>query len=108
MAETAGLSGTGRVFHGLAVSPGIATGPAVAGVIGATRFIYDLWGDTVNIASRITSEASGGSIVVDRTTYRRLASRYEFGEPRNVVFKGKGEMWVYQLIGRKADMAAAG
>ena len=94
--------------HNMAFHIGIATGPAVAGVIGATRFIYDLWGDTVNIASRITSEASGGSIVVDRTTYRRLASRYEFGEPRNVVFKGKGEMWVYQLLGRKVDMAASG
>jgi class 3 adenylate cyclase/uncharacterized membrane protein (UPF0136 family) len=87
---------------------GIATGPAVAGVIGATRFSYDLWGDTVNVASRITTEAPGGTIVVDKTTFRRLGSRYEFGEPRNVVFKGKGEMSVYQLIGRKADLQATG
>ncbi|MBX9633317.1 MAG: hypothetical protein K2X67_22535 [Burkholderiales bacterium] len=87
---------------------GIATGPAVAGVIGATRFIYDVWGDTVNVASRITSEAPGGNIVVDKTTFRRLGNRYEFGEPRNVVFKGKGELAVYQLIGKKVDAAAVG
>ena len=87
---------------------GIATGRAVAGVIGATRFIYDVWGDTVNVASRITSEAPGGNIVVDKTTFRRLGNRYEFGEPRNVVFKGKGELAVYQLIGKKLDAAAVG
>jgi class 3 adenylate cyclase len=86
---------------------GIATGPAVAGVIGATRFSYDLWGDTVNVASRITSEAPAGCIVVDKTTYRRLGARYDFGEPRNVVYKGKGELAVYQLIGRKPEAAAA-
>jgi class 3 adenylate cyclase len=86
---------------------GIATGPAVAGVIGATRFVYDVWGDTVNVASRITSEAPGGNVVVDKTTFRRLSRRYEFGEPRHVVFKGKGELAVYQLIGKKLDAAAS-
>ena len=94
--------------YGMAFHIGIATGPAVAGVIGATRFSYDLWGDTVNVASRITAEASGGTILVDRTTFRRLGSRYEFGEPRNVVFKGKGELAVYQLVGRKVDSRATG
>jgi class 3 adenylate cyclase len=81
---------------------GIATGPVIAGVIGAKRFIYDLWGDTVNVASRITSEAPASEIYVDKTTYRRLGSRYEFSEPLDLVFKGKGKMTVYQLLGRRA------
>ncbi|MGQ0578063.1 MAG: adenylate/guanylate cyclase domain-containing protein [Betaproteobacteria bacterium] len=79
---------------------GIATGPAIAGVIGATRFIYDLWGDTVNLSSRLTSEAVGGVILVDKTTYRRLGHRYSFDEPRNISIKGKGETTVYRLTGK--------
>ncbi len=79
---------------------GIATGPAIAGVIGATRFIYDLWGDTVNLASRLTSEAVGGMILVDKTTYRRLGQRYSFDEPRTIAIKGKGETTVYRLTGK--------
>jgi adenylate cyclase len=82
---------------------GIATGPVIAGVIGAKRFIYDLWGDTVNIASRITTEAPPGEILVDKTTYRRLGTRYAFGEPQDLMFKGKGQMTVYRLLGRRAS-----
>jgi len=82
---------------------GIATGPVIAGVIGARRFIYDLWGDTVNLASRITSEAPPGEILVDKTTYRRLGSRYVFGEPQEMMFKGKGQLTVYRLLGRRVD-----
>ena len=80
---------------------GVATGPVIAGVIGAKRFIYDLWGDTVNVASRITSEAPPSQIYVDKTTYRRLGSRYAFSEPQDLMFKGKGRMTVYQLLGRR-------
>jgi class 3 adenylate cyclase/uncharacterized membrane protein (UPF0136 family) len=80
---------------------GIATGPVIAGVIGSKRFVYDLWGDTVNIASRITAEALEGEIMVDRLTYRRLATRYDFGEPLELTFKGKGKMTVYRLQGRR-------
>ena len=79
---------------------GIATGPAIAGVIGATRFIYDLWGDTVNLSSRLTAEAAGGIILVDKTTYRRLGHRYTFDEPRMIAIKGKGETMVYRLSGK--------
>jgi adenylate cyclase len=79
---------------------GIATGPAIAGVIGATRFIYDLWGDTVNLSSRLTAEAAGGMILVDKTTYRRLGHRYSFDEPRTISIKGKGETTVYRLSGK--------
>jgi class 3 adenylate cyclase len=82
---------------------GIATGPAIAGVIGATRFTYDLWGDTVNFASRVTTEAPPGEILVDKTTYRRLGTRYAFGEPQELMFKGKGQKTVYRLLGRPAS-----
>ncbi len=89
--------------YNIAFHIGIATGPVIAGVIGAKRFIYDLWGDTVNISSRITSEAPPGEILVDKTTYRRLGARYAFGEPQDVMFKGKGQMTVYRLLGRRAS-----
>jgi class 3 adenylate cyclase len=92
--------------YNLAFHVGIATGPVIAGVIGEKRFIYDLWGDTVNIASRITAEASAGEILVDKTTYRRLATRYQLGEPQELVFKGKGKMIVYTLLGAKQGGSA--
>ncbi len=81
----------------LALRIGIATGPAVAGVIGSKKFIYDLWGDTVNIASRVQSEAVSRTTLVDTTTYKRLYTRYRFAEPRRVALKGKGELSVYEL-----------
>jgi class 3 adenylate cyclase len=100
--EMMDLTQTDAQLRGLAVQLhiGIATGPAIAGVIGATRFIYDLWGDTVNLASRLTAEAAGGMILVDKTTYRRLGHRYSFDEPRTIAIKGKGETTVYRLTGK--------
>jgi class 3 adenylate cyclase len=80
---------------------GIATGPVIAGVIGARRFIYDLWGDTVNVASRITSETPSNQILVDKTTYRRLGTRFQFASPLDLTFKGKGQMTVYQMMGKR-------
>ena len=81
----------------LALRVGIATGPAVAGVIGTKKFIYDLWGDTVNIASRIHSEAAVNTTLVDTTTYKRLYTRFSFSEPRRVALKGKGDVQIYEL-----------
>ena len=88
--------------YNVAFHVGVATGPVTAGVIGAKRFTYDLWGDTVNIASRITAEASADVILVDKTTYRRLGQRYQFGEGRDVVVKGKGSMTIYQLLAKRS------
>jgi len=85
---------------GVQLHIGIATGPAIAGVIGATRFIYDLWGDTVNLASRLTSEAEPGSILVDKTTFRRLGHRYSCEVPREIAIKGKGNTTTYRLSGK--------
>ena len=76
---------------------GIGTGPVVAGVVGKKKFIYDLWGDTVNIASRITSEGKPGAIYVDEITYGRLRDSFRFLAPCTLHLKGKGEMTVYPL-----------
>lgn len=85
----------------LEVRIGIGTGPVVAGVVGKKKFIYDLWGDTVNIASRITSEGVPGMIQVDGITWRRLKDRFDFHEPQTIYLKGKGNMEVHRMIGRK-------
>lgn len=84
---------------------GIATGPVVAGVIGTKRFIYDLWGDTVNVASRLTDEAVEGVIQVDKTTYNRIRHDYAFEPPATITVKGKGEMVMYRLTARLTDDA---
>jgi class 3 adenylate cyclase len=87
----------------LDVRIGIGTGPIVAGVVGKKKFIYDLWGDTVNLASRITSEGVPGMIQVDATTHQRLAGLFLFHEPLSIPLKGKGQTVVYRLIGPTDD-----
>ena len=76
---------------------GIATGPAVAGVIGSKRFIYDVWGDAVNVASRLADKGKKGDILIDKTTYNRLQHHYRFDPPEMTHLKGKGEIPVYRL-----------
>jgi class 3 adenylate cyclase len=85
--------------HGLQLHVAIATGPVIAGVIGSKRFMYDVWGDTVNIAFRLTGEAANDTIVVDKTTYRRIGQRYKFEDEREVKVKGKDVMSIYRLTG---------
>lgn len=85
---------------GVQLHVGIATGPAIAGVIGATRFSYDVWGDTVNLANRLTSEAEPGAVLVDRTTFRRLGHRYACEAPKDIEIKGKGTTTTYRLTGK--------
>jgi class 3 adenylate cyclase len=91
----------------LALRVGIATGPVVAGVIGRRKFSYDLWGDTVNIASRMCTEAMTGHIQVDSVTYRRLHNRFRFDEAHQIQVKGKGPMQVYNLQGKLLQTDAA-
>jgi class 3 adenylate cyclase len=86
----------------LAMRIGIHSGPAVAGVIGKRKFSYDLWGDTVNIASRMESHGVAGGIQTSEATFELLRARFEL-EPRGVIdVKGKGQMKAY-LLQRERD-----
>ena len=80
---------------------GINTGSVVAGVIGRKKFIYDLWGDAVNVASRMESSGLPGRIQVTAATYERLKDKYLFEERGATFVKGKGEMMTYWLTGSK-------
>ncbi|GBO55024.1 adenylate cyclase [Pseudanabaena sp. lw0831] len=76
---------------------GINTGVVVAGVIGLRKFIYDLWGDAVNIASRMESHGIPREIQVSEATYQRLMHKYALEERGLIQVKGKGEMKTYFL-----------
>lgn len=85
---------------------GINTGVVVAGVIGTHKFIYDLWGDSVNVASRMESSGEPGSIQVTASTYELLKAKYILQHRGKVTVKGKGDMDTYWLLGRKSQTKA--
>jgi class 3 adenylate cyclase len=86
----------------IAVRIGIDTGPVVAGVIGRAKFSYDLWGDTVNTASRMESHGLPGAIQVSERTYERLRGTHELCRRGTIDVKGKGPMTTYLLLGRRS------
>ena len=82
---------------------GLASGPVVAGVVGSQRFFYDVWGDAVNVASRMESTAAVGRIQVPQSVYQRLSDRFVFEERGDVDVKGKGVMHTWYLVGRNGQ-----
>ncbi|HKP73213.1 MAG TPA: adenylate/guanylate cyclase domain-containing protein [Pyrinomonadaceae bacterium] len=85
----------------LSIRTGINTGPVVAGIIGTSKFIYDLWGDAVNTASRMESHSTPGRIQVTAATFERLRHAYHFEARGLINVKGKGDMTAYFLLGRR-------
>ena len=87
----------------LAARIGVDTGPVVAGVIGRRKFSYDLWGDTVNVASRMESTGVPGCIQVTDRVHRALGDAYRFERRGAVQVKGKGELVTWFLVGRSLN-----
>src|SRR5215217_4573862 len=95
------------IASGLSLRVGIDSGPVVAGVIGRTKFGYDVWGDTVNTASRMQSHAPPGAIQVTERTYRQLGEGFVLERLTGVVVKGKGEMTTYVLLSERPERSVA-
>ena len=96
-----------RTGEPMTVRIGIHSGPVVAGVIGKRKFIYDLWGDTVNIASRMESHGMPGAIQLSEASHELLAKKYRLRHRGTVEIKGKGEMETWLLEGRLGEERAA-
>ncbi|HEX5904028.1 MAG TPA: adenylate/guanylate cyclase domain-containing protein [Actinomycetota bacterium] len=91
----------------IVVRVGVASGPAVAGVVGVRKFAYDLWGDTVNLASRLEEYGEAGHVLVSESTAAQVADRYDFAPARMMDLKGKGPTPVRFLLGRRSDVPVA-
>ena len=102
----AAMCSVDEVGHlGLELRVGINSGPVVAGVIGRKRFLYDLWGDAVNTASRMESHGTSGRIQITRATKELLEDEFVC-EPRGTIqLKGKGETETWYLVGLRQDAA---
>ena len=89
--------------HKLAFRIGINSGPVVAGVIGRKKFIYDLWGPAVNLASRMESHGASGTIQITRSTHDLIERQFDCESHGTIKVKGADEMEVWRVLGRIAD-----
>jgi adenylate cyclase len=90
-------------YHDLRLRIGISSGPVVAGVIGRRRFLYDLWGDTVNMASRMESHGTPDEIQITRSTFELLRDDFAIEPIGLVEVKGKGEVETWRLVGPRRE-----
>ena len=87
---------------------GIDTGPVVAGVIGRHKFSYDVWGDTVNTASRMESQGVPGRVQVTERVADAASERFDFEPQRSIAIKGKGTMTTFLLLGPRSSSGSSG
>lgn len=92
--------GSGRA---LSIRIGISSGPVVAGVVGTKKFFYDVWGDTVNVASRMESTGEPGKIQVSEAAHARLKDAFDLEDRGEIEIKGKGRMRAWFLIAPKSS-----
>jgi guanylate cyclase len=87
--------------HRLQFRVGINSGPVIAGIVGQKRFLYDLWGDAVNLASRMESHGTPGAVQITRATFERVDDAFVCESQGTADIKGKGPMPVWHVIAHK-------
>ncbi|KAJ3091286.1 hypothetical protein HK102_001085 [Quaeritorhiza haematococci] len=90
-----------RMKQNFVLKMGINAGPAVTGILGTKQFAFDVWGDAVNVASRMESTGIDGHIQTTQIVYETLKNQYEFEARGKVYVKGKGEMDTYFILGKR-------